>query len=153
MQSYLSRLAEDHPVLLTCVFLFLIWKTVPLWWRFSHRHLSYIMPHEAKERLADKKNKPLLIDVRSVHSFKTSPLGRIAGAENIPLGALPLQREKLAEIHGKEREIVLLSFGEWGAYKAYRLLQDDGFTSVSILKGGMKGWLKASLPVVKPQAE
>src|SRR6516165_8653475 len=71
-----------------------------------------------------------LIDVRGADEF-TGPLGHIADAANLPVGALPT---RLAEINAlKDRPVILVCRTDKRSATAAALLRDAGFRDVGVL--------------------
>jgi rhodanese-related sulfurtransferase len=92
------------------------------------------------------KTAPFVVDLRDPAEIEKD--GFIKGAVNIPVRNLLKSLDKLP---AQDQPIVLVcGSGLRGSYAlpALRLL---GYKDVSSLAGGMKGWVKASLPVVKGQ--
>lgn len=80
-----------------------------------------------------------MLDVRSPAEFESA---QIEGAVNIPLGELKGQVDSLS----LDGETILICESGMRAEKAYDLLVSQGFSSLSILEGGMKGWKRAGAP-------
>ena len=75
----------------------------------------------------------LLVDVREPHEWA---IGRIEGAELIPLGEIPRSLDRLP----REREIVLYCKGGSRSAQAADQLVRAGFGSVTNLAGGILAW-------------
>ena len=90
---------------------------------------------ELKQRL-DAGETPILIDVREPHEYEEYNIG----ARLIPLGDIPTQ---LASLAGKENEEIIIHCrsGKRSA-AAQRFLQQQGFTNVRNLEGGMLAYQK-----------
>ncbi len=87
-----------------------------------------------QNRLTSKRSSIILVDVRSVGSFNKI---RIAGSINIPLYAIR------TKTFLKSKPLVLVNEG-YGYSKLIdecSRLKNTGFTSVSILNGGLNGWI------------
>ncbi len=97
-------------------------------------------PSTAQAKLGDK-NKPVLLDVREPHEFKS---GHIPGAMHIPLGQLAHRVSQLPQ----DREIICVCHSGNRSASAARLLNSSGYKAVN-LNGGMIGWARAGLPVKK----
>lgn len=86
----------------------------------------------------------LLLDVREVSEFAD---GHAPTARLVPLGELAQRLPELAAYKNKPVAVICRS-GRRSA-KAVTLLQNEGFTQVSNVSGGMTAWQAAGLPVVK----
>jgi NADPH-dependent 2,4-dienoyl-CoA reductase/sulfur reductase-like enzyme/rhodanese-related sulfurtransferase len=84
--------------------------------------------HELNE---EELSRSFILDVREVEEYK---LGKIEGAENIPLNSL---RDRLKELPRDRRIIVYCAVG-LRAYLACRILSQNGFSEVYNLSGGYK---------------
>ncbi|NDK56605.1 rhodanese-like domain-containing protein [Pontibacter fetidus] len=93
-----------------------------------------ITAEELKDRLS-KGETPVILDVREDWEFQES---NIAGAQNIPLGTLPQRVEDLDDLKGKEVIVHCKSGARSASAKAY--LQQQGFTNVRNLLGGIQGY-------------
>ncbi|RPI83881.1 MAG: rhodanese-like domain-containing protein [Chloroflexi bacterium] len=85
--------------------------------------------------------KPLLIDVRQPEEFRE---GHIPGSKLIPLGELNHRLKDLP----KDREIVCICRSGNRSGAAVRKLVSAGFKSYN-MRGGMKAWQRAGLPLKK----
>ena len=83
--------------------------------------------------------KVLVLDVREPHAFEA---GRIPGALNVPLGAVP---ERAAEIRKKAAGRPVIAYctcqGEHTAAEALLILYKLGVTDVHALVGGYNAWV------------
>lgn len=95
---------------------------------------SDITVEELKERLA-KGETPVIIDVREDWEYQEA---NIAGAKNIPLGALPQQLEDLEDLKDKEVIVQCRSGARSATAKAF--LQQQGFSNVRNLLGGIMAY-------------
>lgn len=87
---------------------------------------------------------PVIVDVRGPDEF-AGPLGHIADASNMPVGELP---QRLMEINAlKDKPVILVCRTDKRSATAAALLRDAGFRDVRVLRGGMEGWKRKSLPV------
>jgi NADPH-dependent 2,4-dienoyl-CoA reductase/sulfur reductase-like enzyme/rhodanese-related sulfurtransferase len=84
--------------------------------------------HELNE---EELSRSFILDVREVEEYK---LGKIEGAENIPLNSL---RNRLKELP-RERRIIVYCAAGLRAYLACRILSQNGFSEVYNLSGGYK---------------
>ncbi len=103
---------------------------------------------ELKRRLAEDKDL-LLLDVRTAADF-VGEQGHIAGATNIPLESLASQLDELAAHRG--RPIALVCRTDRRSDQAATLLARHGFSSVSVVQGGMTAWLENGWPVEDARA-
>lgn len=81
---------------------------------------------------------PLVIDVREPREFR---LGRVPQAELLPLATLLTSPPELP----REHEIVLVCRSGRRSARAAAVLAEQGYTQVSILRGGMLDWEAAGL--------
>lgn len=93
-----------------------------------------IDPAQLAQRLAAGAP-PVLLDVREPHELEIS---RLAGAVNIPLGALA---SRLAELDSARELVVFCKAGTRSA-RALELLLSAGFRKVRHLKGGINAWAR-----------
>lgn len=84
--------------------------------------------------------KARIIDVREPHEVASS--GRIAGAENIPLGTL----DQAARGFRRDEPLVLVCRSGARSARASAALAAAGFRAVANLAGGMLAWQAAGLP-------
>lgn len=77
-----------------------------------------------------------LIDVRGASEYGA---GHIAGADNIFVGILPDNLDKIS----KDKQVVIYCQGGDRSAIAYSLLTKNGFENVKNFSGGMSGWLAA----------
>ena len=82
-----------------------------------------------------------VVDIRTSRDFKQ---GHIAGSESFPATEI---HHRLSALD-KEEPILLVSAGG-DAGMVVKLLKGMGYASVMVLKGGIKAWREAELPVVK----
>lgn len=86
----------------------------------------------------------LVLDVREANEFAS---GHIANARHIPLGQLATSLKPL-EKH-KDKTIVVNCQSGTRSAMACGVLRKNGFSQVYNLKGGIKAWEQAGLPMVK----
>lgn len=104
---------------------------------------SWIGVLDLKRRLADGES-VTIIDVRGADEFSGS-LGHLATARNIPVAEL---KGRLSELAGLEREPIVLVYRiDKRSSAATQILRAAGFTRIDVLRGGMKQWTDAGLPV------
>lgn len=114
-----------------------------------------IAPAQAQSLLQSDPN-TLVIDVRDAADIPST--GTVPGAMNISLGSLTYKadHEVPAEwrdpaLADRSRPIITTCIlGPLGALGG-KLLHDMGFTNVSILEGGVQGWLDAGFPTAQPR--
>jgi rhodanese-related sulfurtransferase len=110
-----------------------------------------ISPEEAQRRMEQDPN-TLVIDPRDAADISFT--GIIPGAMNISYGALTYKADNEVPEEWRELEladrsrpiITTCASGELAALSG-KLLQDMGFTNVSILEGGTLGWIDAGFAV------
>ncbi|WPB83162.1 VTT domain-containing protein [Sediminicoccus rosea] len=87
---------------------------------------------------------PTVIDVRSPDEF-TGPLGHIPGAINLPVDALVADPGLTGA--ARDRPTVLVCLTDRRSSRAAAILLGAGHQRLTVLRGGMKGWNAAGLPV------
>lgn len=110
-----------------------------------------ISPEEAQRRIAQDPN-ILVIDPRDAADIPYT--GIIPGAMNISYGSLTWKADQEVppewrepELQDRSRPIIMAcETGELSALSG-KLLQDMGFTNVSVLEGGTVAWKDAGFPV------
>lgn len=85
-----------------------------------------------------------MVDVRNGWEYRKA---HIKGALNLPLWKLPAWRRLIPEDH--QRLLVVTCEHGPRAQLAAGLLKGLGFQKVDLLKGHMRGWKLAGLPVEK----
>ena len=111
------------------------------WW-FPFGRVAEIDAQELHARLRGGAP-PYLLDVRSPVEWRTS---RIAGAINVPVTELKGRLAALGVDQG--RPIVAICLSAHRSIPAVRMLRARGFDA-SQLRGGMRAWWAAGLPVQK----
>ena len=107
-----------------------------------------ITPTELKEKI-DANEAVTVVDVRDANALGE---GVIPGAKNISLGTLFYKGDPQSAFHDKEtfqstdQPIVLTCAGGGQASIAASVLTEYGFTNVTILEGGTRGWSAEGLP-------
>lgn len=86
----------------------------------------------------------LVLDVREAKEFAQ---GHLPKARNIPVREISNRLEELGKY--KAKPVIVTCAGGPRAAAAARLLRKSGFTQVYQLKGGLKSWQQASLPLEK----
>lgn len=100
-----------------------------------------------KEKLEDEDNDLLLLDVREPFEQYQSKI-TYNNATLIPVGELPERLDEIKEY--KDKEIVCMCRSGGRSEKACKFLEDEGFSNVKNLKGGINEWAREidnSLPV------
>jgi rhodanese-related sulfurtransferase len=117
----------------------LIW---PLVNRLSAGSVAQVGALEAVQLM--NRRDAVMLDVRDAEEYAA---GHVPHARNIPLAQLGDRLRELEKL--KSRPIVII--GDLGARsaKVSGALQKIGFTDVFALRGGLRGWVEASLPVEK----
>jgi sulfur dioxygenase len=110
---------------------------------WAHLHYSFagvweIDPHGLEEHAPEVQ----ILDVREPGEF-TGPLGHIAGAILIPLGELAGRAGELS----RDRPIVAVCRAGSRSAQAISILQQNGFTDLANLTGGMLRWRAEAHPV------
>jgi sulfur dioxygenase len=95
--------------------------------------VEWIAAHPAAARL---------VDVREPDEF-TGPLGHVAGAELVPLATVA----DAARGWDRRAPVALICRSGGRSGKAALLLRDLGFSRVASMRGGMRSWSDAKLPV------
>jgi sulfur dioxygenase len=112
----------------------------PIWapLHYSFAGVWEIDPHTLEEHAADVQ----ILDVREPDEF-TGPLGHIAGAILIPLGELARRVGELSH----DRPIIAVCRAGSRSAQAISTLQQNGFTEIANLTGGMLRWRAEAHPV------
>ena len=120
----------------------------------ARSEVEVLSPQDAQERIAANPN-ALVLDVRQSDALGDAC---IPNALNVPLGVLPIKADtELPKAITEERlqdrdQEVIVTCGAGGqAALGAKLLKDMGFTKVSMIDGGMRGWSEAGLPTEKPK--
>ena len=119
-----DKVPEDEPTWAALTYTFAgIWEVQPNW-------------------LEEHPRAAQILDVRETDEFD-GPLGRIPGAQLIPLGSLA---GRVAELD-KERPIVAVCRAGGRSAQATVILRRAGFTDIANLAGGMLRWRAQHCPV------
>ncbi len=104
-----------------------------------------------KDVQARQQQGALVIDVQEPDGVKAN--GAIPGSMNVPLGVLPIKADtelpegmREAQLQDRDQEIVVTCAAGGQAALGAKMLKDMGFTNVSYVEGGMRGWKEAGLP-------
>ena len=124
----------------------LAYRYLPRWQARS----PFVGPDVLKQRL-DSGDDVVVIDVRTEGEFH-GRLGHIPGAVNAPLSDLKARLGTHdAELQAcSNHPVFVYCLGEGRGARAARSLRDTGFTDVSVLKGGLRAWLRRTYPTEKP---
>jgi rhodanese-related sulfurtransferase len=117
----------------------LIW---PLLNRVSAGGIAQVSALEAVQLM--NRRDAVVLDVRNAAEFAA---GHIPNARNIPFGELTNRLRELEKL--KSRPIIVNGQAGAHAAKVCGALKKIGFTDVVALRGGLNGWVEASLPVEK----
>lgn len=90
------------------------------------------------------RDEAVVVDIRDRKDFNE---GRITGAINIPLNSLKSRVSELKKHEGKQI-IIADKMGQHSAM-AVKQLNEEGFTNVVRLNGGVADWKASNLPLVK----
>jgi rhodanese-related sulfurtransferase len=110
--------------------------------------VKMLTPEEAKAILEG--GDVTLIDVGE--EWQLRERGTIAGARNITRGELEIKADTEEErrdpaLQDRHQKIVLTCGSGGKATLSASALQEMGFTDVSVIQGGCRGWQKAGLPL------
>ncbi|HEV7820764.1 MAG TPA: rhodanese-like domain-containing protein [Burkholderiales bacterium] len=117
----------------------LIW---PLLNRVSAGGVGQVSALEAVQLM--NRRDAVVLDVRNAAEFAA---GHIPNARNVPFGELTDRLRELEKL--KSRPIIVNGQAGAHAAKVCGALKKIGFTDVVALRGGINGWVEASLPVEK----
>lgn len=98
---------------------------------------------ELARRLSGGADDLHVIDVRHFGEIAT---GTVPGARPLPLHTLPLNVHQL----DRAKDLVLVCRSGARSAQACHFLQQQGFSNVYNLRGGMMGWAQSGLPAVAP---
>jgi rhodanese-related sulfurtransferase len=110
----------------------------------ARKHVAMLSPEEAK-RLLDRGGVPL-IDVGE--EWQLRERGTIPGARNITRGELEIKADTEEErrdpaLEDRQQKIMLTCGGGGKATLSAIALLEMGFTDVSVIHGGCRGWQRA----------
>lgn len=116
----------------------------------AREQVDVITPQQAQERMQQHLN-VVVVDVREPEDVKAT--GAIPGSLNIPLGVLPLRADtelpenmRNAKLQDRSTPVITTCAAGGQAALAAKTLKDMGFTNVSMIDGGTRGWKEAGLP-------
>ena len=98
---------------------------------------------ELKRRL-DGGEAIVVLDVRSRAEF-TGELGHIPGAINIGIEEIPGRIAELEKYRNKQ--VAIVCHTDKRSAKAANILRQTGFSTVTVIRGGMKQWHRNGMPV------
>ena len=115
--------------------------------RFVRRMHPYPMMStvELKRRL-DRGEAIVVLDVRSTAEF-TGEIGHIPGALNIGMEELPGRVSELEKY--RNRQVAIVCHTDKRSAKAANILRDTGFSTVTVIRGGMEQWHRNGMPIEK----
>jgi rhodanese-related sulfurtransferase len=116
----------------------------------AREQVEVLSPQEAQQRMQQDPS-VVVLDVREPEDVKST--GAVPGAINVPLGMLPLKADtELPEairdprLQDRSTTVITTCGGGGQAALAAKTLKDMGFTNVSMIDGGTRGWKEAGLP-------
>lgn len=90
----------------------------------------------------------VVVDVRTESEF-AGRLGRLPGSVNVPVADLKMRLNaadrELGELRG--HPVFVYCTGELRAARGARALRDAGFNRVSVIRGGLKAWIRRGYPL------
>lgn len=105
---------------------------------FGHS-IKEIDAHQLAQWVEDASHALRVIDVRQMEEIA---MGTVPKAEALPLHTLPA---KVQDLSKQEKLVVVCRSGARSA-QACMFLQQQGFTNVFNLRGGMMGWVQSGFP-------
>ena len=116
----------------------------------AREQVDVLSPQDAQKKMQETPN-VVVVDVREAEDLAAT--GVVPGAVNIPLGMLPLRADtELPEslrdprLQDRSTPVITTCGGGGQAALAAKSLMDMGFTNVSMIDGGTRGWKEAGLP-------
>lgn len=116
-------------VVVVAVVAFVVYRRLPA------KGVTTIQAQELKQMIGSKSKSTefQLVDVREPSEFRG---GHVQGFQNIPLGQLKQQVEKLE----RDKPVVVMCHSGMRSSQAARVLVKQGFSDVRNLAGGMSAW-------------
>jgi rhodanese-related sulfurtransferase len=111
---------------------------------FVSQQLSANNGIDAKQAQGMTQQGALLLDVRQPEEFASI---RAPDAKLIPLGELPSRLQEISAY--KDKPVVVMCRSGRRSAQAVELLKEAGYSNVSNLAGGIQGWEKDGLEVVR----
>jgi len=105
----------------------------------NFNNIKEIDASQLAEWVNDHTHKMRVIDVRGMQEIA---MGTVPKAEALPLHTLP---ERMHELSPAEKLVIVCRSGARSA-QACMYLQQQGFSDVYNLRGGMIGWAQSGLP-------
>ncbi len=118
----------------------------------ARSEVNVVSPQDAKADVDS--GKATIIDVREPDEVAES--GTVPGARNIPRGVLEIKADTELPVRDPSLEdrnqkvLVVCGAGGQAALSA-KSLKDMGFTDVSIIDGGVRGWKDAGFETAPPK--
>ncbi|MDP5144333.1 rhodanese-like domain-containing protein [Rheinheimera baltica] len=141
MQQYIEFLT-NHPIL-SAVWVVLFVMLIGSWLKSQFSAIKQVSPTELT--LQVNRLNAVVVDIRAEADFNK---GHITAARHIPIA--DIEKQQLAGLEKcKAEPIIIVCQAGMSAQKAANSLLKQGFSTVSVLQGGMSSWTGASLPVVK----
>lgn len=138
METYLE-FAGNH-VLLVSALVFSFFVLVFMELRRKAAGITSLDPHEVVRLInADA----VIIDLRSADAFAR---GHIVNAKNIPQDELATSQDKIDRL--KSKPIIAVCDSGISSTRAVAALSKSGVESVYDLRGGIKAWTQANMPLV-----
>jgi rhodanese-related sulfurtransferase len=114
----------------------------------ARRHVAMLSPDKAKQLL--DLGGVVLIDVGEEWQLRERVT--IPGARNITLGELEIKADTEQEsrdpsLQDRQQKIILTCGGGGKATLSASALLEMGFTDVSVIQGGCRGWQRAGFPL------
>jgi rhodanese-related sulfurtransferase len=129
---------------LLCVLFVVLLAAVILYEKNTQRQTSSanLSPEQAVNLM--NRESAVVIDVRRKDAFVR---GHIVGAINVPFAELGKDIKKLKKHKGKP--IIIVCNQGTDSVKALKLIDDNEFKQVTLIKGGYTAWRDAKLPLEK----
>jgi rhodanese-related sulfurtransferase len=114
--------------------------------------VGVISPADAKKEI--DKGGTTVIDVREPDEVAES--GTVPGAKNIPRGVLEIKADtelpmRDPALEDRNQKVIIACGAGGQAALSAKSLKDMGFTDVSIIDGGIKGWKDAGYETAPPK--
>ena len=115
------------------------------WW-LPFGSVPEVSPKDLQVELAKTRNRPNLLDVRTMSEWKQ---GAIKNSVLVPVNVLPRQVNALP--FDKDQPVVAICRSAHRSVGAVRLLKAAGYTNVRQLAGGMLAWQNLNFPTIIPK--
>jgi rhodanese-related sulfurtransferase len=118
----------------------------------ARSQVKVLSPQDAKAEI--DKGGATVIDVREPDEVAES--GTVPGARNIPRGVLEIKADtelpmKDPELQDRNQKVIVACGAGGQAALSAKALKDMGFTDVSIIDGGVRGWKEAGYETAPPK--